>query len=58
MSYTPEQLERMAAQHDAYSVCTQPARDHFAEVCRALATLIRRERTRSDYTLTGEGGDR
>lgn len=41
MSYTPEQLERMAQLHDDYSVCTQPARDHFAEVCREYAAHLR-----------------
>jgi hypothetical protein len=38
--YTPELLKRMADQHDAHSVCTQPARDHFAEVCRAFAATL------------------
>lgn len=40
-TYTPELLERMADRHDAHSVCTQPARDHFAEVCRELASTLR-----------------
>lgn len=41
MTYTPEQLERMADQHDAHSVCTEPASEHFAEVCRAFAAELR-----------------
>lgn len=39
-TYTPESLRAMADQHDAYSACTMPARDHFAEICRAYADLI------------------
>lgn len=40
-TYTPEQLEALATEHDRFSVCTHPARDHFAEVCREYAEILR-----------------
>lgn len=38
--YDVEDLRAMADRHDAYSSCTMPARDHFAEVCREYANVL------------------
>lgn len=38
--YSPAELRAMADAHDRWSVCTMPAREHFAEVCRLLADRI------------------
>jgi hypothetical protein len=56
-NYTSEALEQMADRHDAHSVCTYPAKDHFAQVCRALAAELRRDEIPDGSYSFGELGD-
>lgn len=43
--YTPEGLRLMASHHEHFTWSTNPARDHFAEVCRQLADRIEKDNT-------------